>query len=168
MHADLNITADRKDCLNLASDAAQKEQPMIQVENLIHFAKFVALERMRPKDQTKTEEFIVEGKQQLKIARKIIAAHPSTRAMSDEVEAAEKMLRESTFYTVVTSEEKQAIYMAMARDFRGTGHWYYCVNGHPVSHFTISSWTSNDNADKITVYHRRMRDASADFALPTV
>jgi len=44
------------------------------------------------------------------------------------------MLRDSTFYMPVSNEEKAAVYAAMAHDFRGTGHWYYCENGHP---FTI-------------------------------
>jgi hypothetical protein len=44
------------------------------------------------------------------------------------------MLRDSTFYAVVTNEERMAVVAAMAREFHGTGHWYYCRNGHP---FTI-------------------------------
>ncbi|KAG4427275.1 hypothetical protein IFR05_017241 [Cadophora sp. M221] len=54
--------------------------------------------------------------------------------MGNEVEEVEKMLRDSTFYMPVSNEEKAAVYAAMAHDFRGTGHWYYCENGHP---FTI-------------------------------
>jgi len=54
--------------------------------------------------------------------------------MRDEVEEVKKMLRESTFYMPVSNEEKAAVYAAMALEFSGTGHWYYCENGHP---FTI-------------------------------
>jgi hypothetical protein len=50
--------------------------------------------------------------------------------MRNEVEEVEKMLRDSTFYMLVSNEEKAAVYAAMAYDFRGTGHWYYCENGH--------------------------------------
>lgn len=39
------------------------------------------------------------------------------------------MLRDSTFYMPVSNEEIAAVYVAMALDFRGTGHWYYCENG---------------------------------------
>ena len=54
--------------------------------------------------------------------------------MLAEVEAIEDMLRETTFYATVTNEEKAAVYAAMASEFTGTGHWYYCERGHP---FTI-------------------------------
>lgn len=43
------------------------------------------------------------------------------------------MLRESTFYSIVTSEEMENVVKAMAREFRGTGHWYRCRNGHPFT-----------------------------------
>jgi hypothetical protein len=36
------------------------------------------------------------------------------------------------FYDPVTANEKQQIYRAMAAQFTGTGHWYYCKNRHPV------------------------------------
>lgn len=44
------------------------------------------------------------------------------------------MLRDSKFYIPVSNEGKAAVYTAMARGFSGTGHWYYCENGHS---FTI-------------------------------
>ena len=53
--------------------------------------------------------------------------------MSEEVSAAEKMLGDSTFYAPVTNVEKAAVYAAMAQSFQGTGHWYYCANGHPFT-----------------------------------
>jgi hypothetical protein len=51
--------------------------------------------------------------------------------MKNEVKDTEKMLCESTFYMPVSNEEKAKVYKAMACDFRGTGHWYCCENGHP-------------------------------------
>ncbi|KAI9097313.1 hypothetical protein DFS34DRAFT_593980 [Phlyctochytrium arcticum] len=58
---------------------------------------------------------------------------------------AEKLLREVTsnlngsklFYTKVTDEERQAVYHAMKVEFRGSGHWYRCENGHPDSSITL-------------------------------
>ena len=32
-----------------------------------------------------------------------------------------------------TGEEVRAVYSPMAREFRGTGHWYACENGHPFT-----------------------------------
>ncbi|OKO98819.1 NFX1-type zinc finger-containing protein 1 [Penicillium subrubescens] len=43
------------------------------------------------------------------------------------------MLRGGTFYTEATSEERMAVMNAMAKEFQGTGHWYYCRNGHPFT-----------------------------------
>jgi hypothetical protein len=37
------------------------------------------------------------------------------------------------FYVPVTADEKRQTYRAMAAQFTGTGHWYYCRNRHPVS-----------------------------------
>ena len=141
--ADFEGTIGRKDCLKLAWDSANKQQPMTQIESLIYFGKFVAFERMLPRENTDTQTLLEEGRVQLDVAREMMASHPSTISMSDEIETTEKMLRESTFYTVVTSAERQAIYMAMAQDFRGTGHWYYCVNMHAVS-----PWRSCQTAKK--------------------
>jgi hypothetical protein len=54
--------------------------------------------------------------------------------LEPEVDSVEKMLNGGTFYAEVTSEERMGVINEMAREFRGTGHWYYCRNGHP---FTI-------------------------------
>ena len=135
----LDLDHNRSDCLRLAQDCLKdgKEQPMIAVEVRVQFAKFVALERILPLDSDsdglKAAKRLVDGREQLDLARNIVARYPSTAAMNDEIQGVEKMLRDSTFYTLVTSAEKQAIYMAMAQDFRGTGHWYHCANGHLVS-----------------------------------
>lgn len=53
--------------------------------------------------------------------------------MLSEVSEAETMLRDATFYAPVTNAEKAAVYAAMAQSFQGTGHWYYCANGHPFT-----------------------------------
>jgi hypothetical protein len=51
-----------------------------------------------------------------------------------EIEPTRKMLRETVFYTPVSSDEMKTVVAAMASDFRGTGHWHRCVNGY---HFTV-------------------------------
>ncbi len=45
-----------------------------------------------------------------------------TVGIRNKVEDVEKMLRDSIFYILVSNDEKAAVYAAMARDFRGTGH----------------------------------------------
>ena len=54
--------------------------------------------------------------------------------MMDEVEQVRRSLNDGTFYIPVTSEERRAVMMAMSKEFKVTGHWYNCENGHP---FTI-------------------------------
>lgn len=74
------------------------------------------------------------ARNQLQIARHVCNSHTGqTAGMLAEVSEAEKMLRDATFYEPVTNAEKEAVYAAMAQSFQGTGHWYYCVNGHPFT-----------------------------------
>jgi hypothetical protein len=48
----------------------------------------------------------------------------------DEAAEVQRMLCES-----LASSEMGMVVRAMAKEFRGTGHWYRCANGHP---FTIA------------------------------
>lgn len=127
-----DLSRNRADCMDLVNKASSKQQPMIVVEAYILFAKFAGLERMAPINADQSAALIAEGNDALATARTHIAVSPSTASMLEEVEAAEKMLREETFYTTVTNDEKQQVYLAMAQEFLGTGHWYYCENMHPV------------------------------------
>lgn len=129
----LDLSENRRDCMLLAGDASDKRQPMLEIEARISFAKFVALERAAPHDSDLVDLLLNQAREQLRTAKAVVGRAPSTASMLPEIEDTEKMVRESTFYTTFTNEEKQAVYAAMAQDFRGTGHWYYCVNGHPVS-----------------------------------
>lgn len=52
--------------------------------------------------------------------------------LRDDIEKARGLLNGATFYSLVTTEEKKQVYDAMAAQFLGTGHWYYCRNNHPV------------------------------------
>ncbi|PGH03096.1 hypothetical protein GX51_04283 [Blastomyces parvus] len=73
------------------------------------------------------------GLNHLAQAREILEKYPSAAVLKDEIDAAESMLNGSV-YRQVTAEELRAVYRAMSGEFRGTGHWYTCQNGHP---FTI-------------------------------
>lgn len=68
-------------------------------------------------------------------AQRLCNLHPGqTRGLAEEIEGTRGMIRGATFYAPVTNEERKAVLAAMAREYRGTGHWYYCENGRP---FTI-------------------------------
>lgn len=52
--------------------------------------------------------------------------------LKDDIEKAKRFCDGQPFYTSVTTEERREVYEAMAAQFQGTGHWYYCRNNHPV------------------------------------
>ncbi|MCJ1402136.1 hypothetical protein MMC11_005355 [Xylographa trunciseda] len=112
-------------------DAALQGQPMQEIEARVYFARYVTLERTAADASTSnTQELLALAKEQLEMAKTLCSKSANTRTMLKEVEAVEKELRDSTFYTAITNDEKRAVYAAMATDFRGTGHWYYCREGH--------------------------------------
>lgn len=177
-----DLSKNREDCVKLAGSAALKQQPMIFVEAHTLFAKFAALECSAPAypENVNVTKLMDQAKDHLELARSHIFASPSlnSKIMLAEVEAVEEILKDSSFYksfyTSVESDEKQAIYNAMAQEFQGTGHWYYCENAHPVSHFVISPKDpachpfeqTTDCRVCNTVHHRRMRDADASLSMP--
>ncbi|MCJ1361995.1 hypothetical protein MMC16_001097 [Acarospora aff. strigata] len=131
----LDFYCNRKNCIDLKNDAAKQQQPMHEIEAHVFFARFVALERSVPTSDTKKmERLLTQAHDGLDSAKAICARASSTASMLAEIEDTEKLLRDSTFYTTFTNEERRAVYAAMAQELGGTGHWYYCENGHP---FTI-------------------------------
>lgn len=143
----LDFNVNRLDCVELAKAAVQKQQPVIEIEARLLFGRFVGLERAAPEDSNKIQKLLSEADEHLEIAKRVVNRSPSTASMLSGIEEVEKLLRGSTFYSIVTNEEKQAIYNAMATELRGTGHWYYCVNMHPVS-FCFTSISCLDS-----IYH---------------
>lgn len=125
----------RLDCEALIEEARDKSQPLNEVEGLLFWARFVTLERSVTEAQDRMSDLVLQAREHLMTAKAVCEGYPDqTRGMQEEVEEVGKMLRDSTFYLTVTNQEKAAVYAAMASEFRGTGHWYYCTNGHP---FTI-------------------------------
>ncbi|KAL9633009.1 MAG: hypothetical protein Q9164_004954 [Protoblastenia rupestris] len=132
----LNLALNRKDCENLIQESRSQQQPAQEVEGLLYWARFVALERGRSASLSDVDmtALVDRARDQIQLARNICNAHPGqTAGMLAEVSEAEKMLRDATFYAPVTNSEKAAVYAAMAQSFQGTGHWYYCANGHPFT-----------------------------------
>jgi hypothetical protein len=131
----VDLSINRKDCENLVAESESRSQPGNYVEGLLYWARFLALERSFAESESELIPLLDKAREQLQLAHEICDEYPGqTAGMKNEVEEVQKMLRDSTFYMPVSNEEKAAVYAAMARDFRGTGHWYYCENGHP---FTI-------------------------------
>ena len=132
----LNLAINHKDCENLIQESRSRQQPAQEVEGLLFWVRFVALERGRSASLSDVDmtALVDRAREQLQLARHICNAHTvQTAGMLAEVSEAEKMLRDATFYEPVTNAEKAAVYAAMAQSFLGTGHWYYCTNGHPFT-----------------------------------
>ena len=132
----LDFSRNRKDCEDLIQESRSRQQPAQEVEGLLYWARFSALERSRSASLSEVEmtALVDRGRNQIQIARHVCNSHTGqTAGMLAEVSDAEKMLRDATFYEPVTNAEKEAVYAAMAQDFQGTGHWYYCVNEHPFT-----------------------------------
>ncbi|GFG25720.1 NFX1-type zinc finger-containing protein 1 [Aspergillus udagawae] len=131
----LNLQDARDQCsalINLAEDSGRIRQ---QAEGHTFLAHLHALERSQTLSPQAAETHLQDAQAAVARARSLCTQHLSqTRGLLPDIESVDKMLRDSTFYTLVTNEERMAVVAAMAREFHGTGHWYYCRNGHP---FTI-------------------------------
>ncbi|RAL00716.1 putative NF-X1 finger and helicase domain protein [Aspergillus ibericus CBS 121593] len=131
----VNLAEGRKVSKSLIADAASSRRILQQAEGNIFLAQFCALERQNLSEPAQAEALLHEGTAAIEEAESLCNLHAGqTRGLLEEIEGTRAMLRGSEFYTPVTNEERMAVLAAMAREFRGTGHWYYCENGHP---FTI-------------------------------
>jgi len=130
----VDLSINRKECEELIAESLSKNQPGNTVEGHLYWARFFTLERGLAEPGSELNQLLDKAREHLNIARRICNEYPGqTAGMREEVIEVEKMLRGSTFYLPVSNEEKAAVYAAMAQDFRGTGHWYYCENGHPFT-----------------------------------
>lgn len=134
---DVDFSQFREECLALGELFAAHQQHRLEIETKLSFAHLAALERsaivasLQPERSSRLREL---GLEQVNQARQIHEQFPGTTSgVTSELEAVERMLEDGTFYNVVTSEEKRAVYAAMSQHFSGTGHWYTCENGHPFT-----------------------------------
>ena len=131
----LNLEPWKKDCAQLLAESTNTKRVPQQVEATIFLAQICAIQRSRAQNLDGREQHRLEGQTHLQHAQELCNANRgNTRGFQKEIDAVAKMLRESTFYAPITSEERMAVIQAMATEFHGSGHWYYCENGHP---FTI-------------------------------
>ncbi|KAJ5827031.1 hypothetical protein N7447_003794 [Penicillium robsamsonii] len=132
---ELDLQKIKDDCQALIQQAVTHRRLLQQTEGHIFLAQLYALERAHCLTLEKRDTILQHGQAAIQKARGLCDAHPSqTRGLADEVHSVEKMLCVGTIYTIITNEERMAVISAMAQEFSGTGHWYYCRNGHP---FTI-------------------------------
>ncbi|KAF2171405.1 hypothetical protein M409DRAFT_63696 [Zasmidium cellare ATCC 36951] len=129
----LDFADHRKLCDELLQDAQASKNVLQQAEALIFWAQFAALEcTMSTGDNTAHVEHLKqEAHPKLDEAQTICDRFPGqTQSVSEEVAGVREMLSDNP----ISATEMHMVVAAMATEFRGTGHWYRCVNGHP---FTI-------------------------------
>jgi hypothetical protein len=132
---DMDLSAMKRECEALIRNASESKRLLHQAEGYIFLAQLHAFERSHTATPEIAEQHLIQGTEAINQVKALCNEHPAqTQGLATEIEGAEKMLRGATFYTTVTNEERMAVIAAMAREFSGTGHWYYCRNGHP---FTI-------------------------------
>lgn len=146
LHADIAapIPMLKRLCLNLRQSANEANLPQHEIEARVYHAQFVVLElshqskeSILPEDQAKREDAISAVRhaetESLKECNRICARFPGTTSyLKDDITKASGLLNGITFYSFVSNKEKEEVYKAMASQFSGTGHWYYCQNNHPV------------------------------------
>jgi len=126
----VDLSRNREDCERLLAESRSRSQLGITVECHLYWARFVALERSFVESSPELTELLDKVQEHLQLAHRICDVNPGqTAGVKAEVKDVEIMLRGSTFYLSVSNQEKAAVYAAMAQDFQGTGHWYYCRNG---------------------------------------
>lgn len=131
----INLQAIQEECRNLIKRAGNAMRVAHEVEGYIFLAKLHALERSQSEAPNVREKHAEQAREAIATARKLCQRYPGqNNGLGSEIDEAEEMLNIGTFYSTVTSEERLEVLAAMTREFRGTGHWYYCQNGHP---FTI-------------------------------
>ncbi|WDK18721.1 hypothetical protein CGRA01v4_10007 [Colletotrichum graminicola] len=143
--AKIDVAPHIRDCERLIHAAYTRNFHRLELEGHILLVKFCSL--AHPDDTIPTKTTVgpdVEapardkvrdlGERHLQLARELVRQKPSTAPLEPELEAAGRMLHGGVFYNEVSADELREVYAAMSKEFRGTGHWYTCLNGHP---FTI-------------------------------
>ncbi|KAF8533486.1 hypothetical protein BDD12DRAFT_946339 [Trichophaea hybrida] len=123
-------------CIQLVTDSENAGYHKQEIEAMVWHAQFSALELCHspnPDANLEKANIIAIEMNNLDRCLEIIDAHSSAEYLREDVQKARVLLGGGTFYSFVSSEEKATVYRAMAREFGGTGHWYYCQNGHPFT-----------------------------------
>ncbi|KAK4950140.1 hypothetical protein LTR10_011117 [Elasticomyces elasticus] len=138
----LDFANNRSRCDELVKESEETYSIRQEVERRLFWARFAAMkcgafdyirEEVPPGATAQkgalNEEVLKRLKQAQNICERFLDQQPDpTEGLIDEIKEVRKMLNEG----VSTSEMKMVV-AAMAREFRGTGHWYRCANGHPFT-----------------------------------
>jgi hypothetical protein len=127
-------------CRVLIAESTTAHIPKLAVEASLYFANIARIYQSsglaKEDDKAKGAEYVAEAKALLESALESCKQpFQNAKKLSIAVEESLKLLRRS-WYEDVTAEELAMIKLAMVSGSRGiathSGHWYNCVNGHPV------------------------------------
>jgi hypothetical protein len=125
----------KDDCQALINLASAHHRIVQQAEGHIFIGQLCALEVALCSSPTKANVIRRNGRTAIAKARQLCGPHRAqTLGLANEIDDVDHMLHKGSFRTIITNDERMAVISAMRREFLGTGHWYYCRNGHP---FTI-------------------------------
>ncbi|KAJ3167234.1 hypothetical protein HDU87_001723, partial [Geranomyces variabilis] len=127
-----NVRARATACTELEEEAREAGYEKESITAAIYEVQFAAL-AVQLTGGTSAEDQLARGRERLDECEARISRLRSAQYLMDDVENARRFINAGTFYSLVSSEEKQQVYAAMAREFAGTGHWYLCQEGHPFT-----------------------------------
>lgn len=130
-----------RDCTELIKDCKSASLPKLAVETTLYYAHITRLLGSSGTIKTplvsQAAQYRESAKVLLEEAEKLCdSAFQDRDRLKEGIEQSLRLLRYE-FYAEVTDEEIEAIERAMVSGRGGiashSGHWYACINGHPVS-----------------------------------
>lgn len=127
-------------CEDFISNCSENALPKLSVEASLFYARIVRLFESsglsKPQDRVMATEYHERARALLEKAEKLCEQRfRDADTLSEVVNQSLKLLQKA-WYEEVTAEELEAIKKAMISGPRGiathSGHWYNCINGHPV------------------------------------
>ncbi|KAF2732002.1 hypothetical protein EJ04DRAFT_544890 [Polyplosphaeria fusca] len=127
----IDLSENRKDCEQFIKRAIQAKDDERTVEGHIFFAYYAAMELRFAENG---QDLKAQGEDHIRLAHELCKRKGERlQSLVTEVKDAERALSGGTFMQPISSAERRQVLAAMMKEFRGTGHWYECVNGHPFS-----------------------------------
>lgn len=135
------------DCKKLIDKCLLQSLPKLAVEVSLYYARiahmFGSSGLAKDKDRARATRYRDTAKGLLKKAEQLCEHAFRDRDMLRQAVISTSKTLEGEFYEAVSKEEIEAIKKAMVSGRSGiathSGHWYKCVNGHPVSHQRFSN-----------------------------
>lgn len=129
-------------CLSIKDSCKTAKLLVQEVEAMLYYSLFSLLSystseaQGEPLGTDAVNELRNQASATLEECESLCSDNPGTlHHLEEDIGKAKALLNGATFYSFVSSEEKKQVYNAMASQFSGTGHWYYCRNNHPVRLF---------------------------------